>query len=269
MKEVIIMAKSFGYHTFSMFAALSYEEANKLRNDFEQYRDSTGRIRIFPEGKPRKYIKPDGSECEVYPLHRIKYKTDIIKDPGISWIIWICSYSTKFLYYGIEAKINPKILSGVSDYTSASDSSHLAQAETNYNAIVSQISPDIPTFDLYSIKRIDYCYNADLVKMKFPCNLEQMMALIKHGDIPRYYEERKTYNVISHRMKADDDLYLESKSLTFNCYRKGFQLEDKDPEDYAMIEQAMNVIRLELQCHRRKTHLMKKRNSVLVWLSEQ
>jgi len=137
-------------------------------------------MKIYSDTEPKKITNSDGNIDEVKPAYKIKYTGD---DRGVSWVIWFCNFSTGFKYYGIEAIINPKILVKIKDYISTSNDSYLERIVIEYNKLVAQISDDIPPFSLYSIRRIDYCVNFDLSEMGCDCLPEQMMKLIKRGDI--------------------------------------------------------------------------------------
>jgi len=247
-----------GYHTYSIRKSLTKDDSEEILEDFHRYREKTGNIIIQPDGKPKKV---DGSSKDVYPLHKIIFK----KDRGVSFIVWRCFHSKKFQYFGIEARINPKSLTGITNYLDASDEEHFEKAEAKFDFIAREISDKIPLFYDYSVKRIDYCINAKLDEIGYKCNSEQLMYLIKQGDIPPFYKERATYDKDkSHRWETDEDsFYLESGSARFNFYRKDKQLEkiysekERTPEIQASIEKARNLIRLEYQILPQKMYRLK------------
>lgn len=89
-----------------------------------------------------------------------------------------------------------------------------------------------------------------------------MMKLIKRGNIPRYYEERKEcYDSKQRRMVSDkNSFYLESKSSVINFYWKYAKQGKKHP-NYSKRESSRNVIRLEVECKYLKLYaLVKNRN---------
>lgn len=88
------------------------------------------------------------------------------------------------------------------------------------------------------------------------------MKLIKRGNIPRYYEERKEcYDSKQRRMVSDkNSFYLESKSSVIKFYWKYAKQGKKHP-NYSKRESSRNVIRLEVECKYLKLYaLVKNRN---------
>lgn len=108
----------------------------------------------------------------------------------------------------------------------------------------------------YSINRPDYCVNFDLNELKIPCTAEQMINLIKRGDIPKHYTERLEDDVAAKKKKPDkNSFYLESKSVNINCYWKLKQLEEEF-QDCPDLEASRDLIRFEIQCKYLKTYLL-------------
>lgn len=65
------------------------------------------------------------------------------------------------------------------------------------------------------------------------------------------------FDPISRRnLPYDDAFYLESKSVVFSIYDKYSQMSRNKP-DYKDIEEARNIIRVEVQCKKNKTNYMK------------
>jgi len=163
--------------------------------------------------------------------------------------------ATGSLDYGLEAIINPKILTGIDDYITASTQIDFNNIQFEYDFLAKQISRFIPKFVEYYLRRVDYCINFDLKELRYICTRELMMKLIKCGDIPTHYQER--YDSESRRRKSDANcFYLVSKSATINCYLKQPEWEKNHP-DRPGIESSEYVIRFEVQCLPRKTYCMR------------
>lgn len=114
------------------------------------------------------------------------------------------------------------------------------------------------------MKRSDYCANFDLEELKIPCTKEQMMKLLKRADIPAHFAERTEYNPTSHRRKTDKNtFYLESNSVTINCYDKYEQLIKEPNHPCLNKEDAKNIIRFEIQCKYPKLYAMSKNHMCL------
>jgi len=254
---------SRGFHTVTIVKKLTKKEALELIADFQSYAE-TNDIKFF---QIRKTKSPDDSDeftkwlHSAFPEYYIAHY--LPKSKGILWLLRYSNISPGFIKPGevdrpcsIKATINPKILTGENDYLAAATEDYLEGVEDLFNAETKKISPILGEYRHYSMNRPDYCVNFDLNELKIPCTAEQMIYLIKHGDIPRHYSERTEDNDISKRKKFDkSSFYLESKSVNINCYWKHKQLKEKF-QDCPDLEAARNLIRFEIQCNYLKTYLL-------------
>lgn len=103
--------------------------------------------------------------------------------------------------------------------------------EKIFNDEAAKISPLLKKLGLCSLSRVDPCLNIDLRELDFPCSAEQMMRLIKQGNIPKHYKERELkYDDKQHRKIMDKtSFYLESKSSVINYYLKYPQQDEGHP----------------------------------------
>ena len=91
-----------------------------------------------------------------------------------------------------------------------------------------------------------------------PCSPEQMIALIKKGNIPASYKEREEYDAKKRRKVTDkNSFYLTNKSSVINFYWKYSQQKRKHP-NYLYREDSRYVIRFEVQCRYLKLYAMSK-----------
>lgn len=233
------MRSSDGYHTFEMVLRLTQEFAARLWEDLKAYRDRVGEIVII---KKKFSHDPHGRHyLIVYPD---QYKG----------IIWKIRFSNKgffnehgeYLTCSVKAIINPKLLAGERSYIIAANEGHLDKVEKRFNEEAQKISPILKTFNQYSLTRVDYCINFDVseLNIEIPENRreqlpEQIMQLIKRGDIPDHYSEQ---------YKNDHQFYLVSKSAVVNCYWKHMDLRDNFWDCPDLME-SRNIIRFEVQFH--------------------
>ena len=266
-----MLRSSLGFHTMSMFLRLTREEAERLIGNFYNYCVQTGEIRMrisikLPNGKIEwKEYKPKLSGKRLilpYELH-IGY-SDWNKDRGIRWRLILNNQNMTFTNYIVEVTINPKILSKNNDYITAADCGDLFKAAVDFNNISGKISPLLVPFEKYYLKRVDYCVNFSVNELAPGCTIEQIIILIKRGDIPSNYKEYTEYDDKSHRKKSSpDSFYLESKSITINCYRKSKELQDRREKGSTIITQeiineAEDIIRFEVQCKYHKVYSLLK-----------
>ena len=187
------------------------------------------------------------------------------KDKGLRWDMRSNVSSTGYIklnFVGedmpciIKAKINPKVLSGNVDYLTAATSDCLRNVEKAFNFETAKISPLLRRFDSYTYNCIDYCFNGDTNELRIGCTAEQMMKLMKRGNISSGFHERTKYDANSYRGKScKDSFYLKSNSVVINFYHKGKELEANHP-DNSFLDYYRNLIRFDVQCKYSKVYSM-------------
>lgn len=227
---------SMGYHTFAFFQKINYEEYCILEKDFIGYMRKTEKLKRSPvENK-------DGLQIGW----QYTYKNN--EDKGIRWLLLSRKAKNNYVTRGVLVVINPESLLE-NNYIRAAEEDDLKKVEEIYNRETENISKVFLKFGACSLNRVDPCLNIDLKELKIPCTPEQMLKLIKRGNIPRHYEERKEcYDEKQRRMVADkNSFYLKSKSSVINFYWKYAKQGEKHP-NHSRKESSRNVIRLEVQC---------------------
>lgn len=247
---------SQGFHTITIVKKLTKKEASKLIADFQSY-SATNDIKFVPIHELK---STDNSDEFIKWLHSSFSKYYIGYYPESKGILWLLRYSNispGFIKPGevdkpcsIKATINPKILTGENDYLAAATVDYLEGVEALFNNEAKKISPILGEYRHYSMNRPDYCVNFDLRELKIPCTAERMIKLIKRGNIPTHY-----FEWVDDNDSAKSSFYLESKSVTINCYWKHKQLKE-DFEDCPDLETSQNLIRFEVQCKYLKTYLL-------------
>lgn len=238
-----------GYHTFAFFQKTDEEEYQVLENDFIGYMQRTKKLKRSPVQNKDK----------IQIGWQYTYKDD--KEKGIHWLMLSSKAKNNYITRGVLAVINQEALIE-NNYIRAAKDDDLKEVEEIYNRETEKISKIFLKFGSCSLNRVDPCLNIDLKELGIPCTPEQMMKLIKRGNIPRYYEERKEcYDSKQRRMVSDkNSFYLESKSSVINFYWKYAKQGKKHP-NYSKRESSRNVIRLEVECKYLKLYaLVKNRN---------
>jgi hypothetical protein len=186
----------------------------------------------------------------------IEYAYKKTHGTGIRWRVYNMDTGKNFRIYSVQAIITPMVLLN-KDYINIATELDIQNFKSAFNNEARKISPILEDFDSYTMSRSDYCANFDLEELNIPCTPEQMMMLIKRGDIPTHFSER--YNPISHRKKSDkDNFYLKSGSVVVNCYDKYEQLKKDPKHPCPNKEDAKNIIRFEIQCKYPKLYAMSK-----------
>lgn len=234
---------SLGFHTFSMHLKVNYEYYSMLTNDFIKYAND-------PQNEIKRYPVSEGKDT-------IGWRYVYEHDKGLQWYLYSFESANGFTYQGIKAVINPKALID-SNYIHAAQAQDLKLVEEIFNKKSKEISPHLLEFSRWSINRADHCLNIDVGELDLPCTAEQLMKLVKRADVPNHFKERVEYDPTSHRMRSSpDSLYLQSKSVTINFYRKYAQQSPKHP-NYANREKSYNVLRFEVQCKYPKLYTLSK-----------
>ncbi|MCH5250557.1 MAG: hypothetical protein J1E98_11515 [Lachnospiraceae bacterium] len=260
------MHSSLGFHTMTVVLILKYNDMQQLIRDFRRYSQATGLIQIYHVDRNGKGIRYHPTKDKAYMLPTHLKITYFKEDRGIKWSIRCNTNIDSFRSYFVEATINAKILGGITDYITAATYDDMEMVIKNFNLESERISPLLKNFDYYSIKRIDYCINFSINELLPKCSPEQVMTLIKRGNIPPHYKEWKKYDTTSHRMKSESSsLYLINSSVNINCYMKHVELQERlcknETTGYSMISQAtvneaLDIIRFEVQCKYLKTYIL-------------
>jgi hypothetical protein len=190
---------------------------------------------------------------------------------GIRWKLVEIRLVNGLTIRGLFVIITPNVLLN-KNYITASIECNLKDVEDAYNQEAKRISNILPIFGSCSLNRADYFINIDLQELNIPCTPEQMMILIKRGNIPKHYKERARYDNSNHRMVTDkDSFYLESNSVIINYYWKYAKITENHPLILSK-EETKYVIRFEVECKYSKLYSMAKKtinNSIGFQLPEE
>lgn len=237
---------SEGYHTFAFFQRAKDEEYSLLENDFIGYMKDTGEIKRCP-------IKDKKNPKRIVGWE-FTYKTN----KGIRWLLLSNVTKNGYSIKGVLVVINPKVLIE-GNYIAAAQADDLKAVEELFNHAAKRISSLLLKFGLCSLNRVDPCINIDLEELRFPCTPEQMMILMRQGNVPKHYRERKNcYDKRLHRKMPDkNSFYLENKSVVINYYWKYPKQNERHP-NFLFREDSRHVIRLEVECKYPKLYALSK-----------
>lgn len=180
--------------------------------------------------------------------HEQGYVTNALKDVGFTEIL-LSKYNIKGYsapYMQVTIQLNPTKLLG-RDIIELTKERDLEEVEHKFNEIVEKIHINLNTFMYWTLNRIDYAIN-----IKTPY-VKEYIELFQRADIP--YRFNMQYDKTSKvKKQKKGSFYLCSKSTNINFYDK-FQerLNNKDED----VENAKDILRLEVQCKKGKTNAMK------------
>lgn len=223
------MASSLGYHTIELSLRLTSDEASQLIQTFTKNKDC--------------YFKYEDKGLGYNRYYTIQYRQQY---KGLSWTLRYCRQSPEYMKLGLD------------DYITAADGTYLNDLVAVFNWEAKKISPILKDFGSYSLTRIDYCINFDLENLRIFCHPAHYIMLIQQANIPNHFSEYKEYRGTTHRKKPGiNSFYLVNNSVRINCYWKYHQLQKQFPS-VPYIDDALSVIRFEIQCLYLKSHFLQK-----------
>lgn len=205
----------------------------------------TATITYVPASKElfKAFVNANGT---AYYQQENKYMNTSYKEQGIrvsAYIMKKNGYST----YAFKCRINFKRLIEQQDRISVYSDADFKEIVNKFNTIMEYLG-GLPSFENWNTNRIDYCIN-----IKTPY-VKEYIDLMQKGDVP--HSQRLSYNPsnrnYAHRKgsvylvsKARDKRKGNTGSTTINFYDKEDQIK-KEQADNSVIEQAKNILRLEV-----------------------
>lgn len=197
---------------------------------------------------------------------------ELFKDYGM--LIYLKNYHLKsdnksYVYKVVEIRLNPKRLSKKSLYVEVSQYKDYNVIATAFKKLLKPVrrvykqfclkeyNPFILKFifddiSLYKVDRIDYCINVRTTHM------ERIMELIRRADIPKMLEISLQDNPRTKRKEPYKNAFrIENKSVVVHFYNKRYQLAQVFGDDFPEGQEAEEIIRLEVQCKKRKVNNLK------------
>ena len=184
-----------------------------------------------------------------YDPKRKQFMKDSFKSHGI--VLFAFAVQNKTFYsYSFICRINFKRLIEIEDRIATFTESDTNAVAASFDALMAKVSPDLPPFFEWNVNRIDYCVN---VRTPY---VAEYLRLLKKSDMPHYFRARN-----GNHYQRSGSLYLVCDSVTVNIYDKQDQLRNERKTNAAItpdiIEQAQDILRVEVQCHRSRTNYLK------------
>lgn len=177
-------------------------------------------------------------------------KTEYLSEFGLVLYGKKISLPGNRMYYCADLFINPAKLLGREQVTDIYSASAFTEFEQAFNSRIKDYGLEcLPDLEDWKAHRIDYTYNA---KTRY---VSQYIKLLQKSDLRGYRLHLDNNN---NRSMKPGSLYILNKSITLNFYDKADQLQNEGRLQEE-IEQATNIMRLEVQCHSRKLNGIKKK----------
>ncbi|MNB82486.1 hypothetical protein D3C81_987970 [compost metagenome] len=197
---------------------------------------------------------------------------ELFKDKGLRIYLKDYHYRSdhrQFVYKAIEIRMNPKRLCETNEYVEVSQyedykviaatfkkllkpvrQAYKRFCSNNYNPLTLKFIFD--DISRYKVDRIDYCIN-----VRTP-HMEKTMNLIRRADIPKTLEISLEDNPHTKRKEPYKNAFrIENQSVVVHFYNKRYQLAQVFGDDLPEGQAAEEIIRLEVQCKKRKVNNLK------------
>lgn len=198
----------------------------------------------------------------IYMQQNIKWFNDSLQDQGIN--IW-CYKLSGFEMYVFVLRINFIRMIEQQNRINVMTFNDINDIEKKFNELIKQITPGMPEFNQWKVNRIDYCCNI------YTPYVKEYIKLLQKSDVPpnlkkianhngNYAFRPGSYYAVS---KARDRRTGKTGSITVNFYDKHqeliYQRDIKNDQRITdeIIDQGINILRLEVQCHKPKTDYLK------------
>ena len=176
--------------------------------------------------------------------------------------------SNKYKYENkyIEIIVNPTKLLNKKNSIEITKTEDIDEFIVKLDAVLQLLSPGINSCIFWSVKRIDYARNVRVEQELIPKYLD-LFSRADNGNL------KVQYNYIGKRKKQMKGSFrLFNKSITINFYNKYDERINKNKS--SEVEDAENVLRLEIQCKKNKVNNIKNKNKwdtnmLLNYLSEE
>lgn len=195
-----------------------------------------------------------------YVKQDYKWCNKSLRDRGI--ILW--SYKLPDYRRILVMRINFIRLVEQQDRVTILREQDIPQVEQAFNELLQELLPGMPLFKDWKVNRIDYAVN---VRTPY---VQEYIKLLQKSDIPPYMKQ--TTDRHGNYCFKPGSFYLISKARNRLCHRTGSktinfydkyaemqkQLEDNQPGiTPEIVEQARDILRLEVQCFKPKTETIK------------
>lgn len=226
---------------------------------------------LSKEHSARHYTDPDFNDLHIYELYKEQGIIIMLRRTRISrgdntQNITTGDSSEGIYYHAIEIRLNPKVLIKKNEYVQVAKHSDYKAICQRFKAVSQplqenyEIRPGLCCYwfnsiNSYQIKRIDYCVNITTEMHA------TYIELIRRADVPPHFHFVKVIDKKTDKeILCKNSFYVQTKnhSVGINFYNKEYQMHKEFPQ-YENLNDAKNIIRLEIQCMTGKTNSLKQK----------
>ena len=170
--------------------------------------------------------------------------------------VLLTAYSIKkctYYSYYMTCRINFKRLIEQENRIVVYQSADYFDVQNAFDTAIQGLCKGLPLFTDWRVNRIDYCINVCTPYVR------EYLHLLRKGDMPPHLHI--PYNAQRNYSYRTGSVYLTGNSTTINFYDKEQELKTQQRTDPcitdAIVVQAHNILRLEVQCKKPRTDYLK------------
>ncbi|WP_055667909.1 hypothetical protein [Desnuesiella massiliensis] len=245
-------------HTLELTYRTDFEMYTNIFNASLEYCRSHGKsfYNLKDNRRNNKILKE--VEFATFSCNYKCFVCEAFSDIGIT-ILFVNYNKNKTIYYGLHLILNPQKLIDKDNYIELTSKSDMKQFELKFNKKLFSISDYFPTFEEFSLSRVDYSFNYNFYNQEYAKNV---MRIFKRAAQINKLEEYKSYDKTQKKLVSPkDSIYLWNKSVRINVYLKYNEMTKKNIKNRD-INKAKGIIRFEIQCKQSKLYSLKKTFSI-------
>lgn len=170
--------------------------------------------------------------------------------------------------YWIVYRISARRMFEASNYVGLFDCSKIKRLIDRADELLSSFSALLPGLRACSLSRLDFCTNLVLEDQQ---QVKAYIKLMRRGALPKGFSRKEYYDKTAKRKKPlrDDFTICRKANMELSIYNKYRQMK-KEMErnkklDFPDIEQAKNIVRIELRCLPGKLSQLRKKYKLQHW----
>lgn len=212
-----------------------------------------------------KQIKDDlynASDTKLYPKIKTKNYSELVthkfKTQGIGSLILTETIKPGVNYHSIQIeKFNPSKLLNKDNHNDLMQQDEIMQVNDKFTELVQSINSELPEFVFWKLKRVDYSVNI------ITPNVALYIDLFQRCNQPNKYYKAPKSKESGKRKQLENSLYLITKGFSLNFYDKEAEVITSG-YDQKQIDDAKNILRIEVQCKKGKINNLKKNDDNII-----
>lgn len=230
-------------HTMSLHHQISIKLYKQIKDD------------LYNTKGTRLYLRVDIKKKTVTHSELV---THYYSSQGIGTLVLTETIKPGVNYHSIEIeKFNPSKLLGKDNRNDLMQQADILQVHNKFTELVQSINSKLPEFISWKPKRIDYSVNI------ITPDVALYIELFQRCNQPNKYYKAPKSKIDYKRRQLDNSLYLITKGFSLNFYNKEEEVIASG-YDQKQIDDAKDILRIEVQCEKSKIYNLKKNNDDII-----